>query len=487
VVIACIAYDEVLASLWTLWTSHPPYDHGLLVLAICGFMAYRNWSDARPAQLPSAAPAFALLVLPCSILWAFGYLTQTTTAQEVGFVALLGAMLTAILGLPAARAFGVPLALVVFTLPVWDPLVAPLQSVNTLLVTAMLNATAVPAVAEGTDISVPAGTFTVWPACVGLAQIIVGGTIGIVFSNLARLPRALACAVVLGAIAAAFIANLARIYATVLLGQLYGMDYFLINRHWAQGWLFFGLGMAGYFFAIRRIGSTATPIAIVADAIRTPSPVARGRERLMLSAALCGAALLVGPSAVFVLDRGAEVETAIALELPGTAGPWQARPFDGADGFRPEFVGADVKREQTYLRDGASIDLHVARYAYQRQEREAITLNGGYRIAGSWHAMGARTRDLGDGTRVLETEFRSASGARKLVWTWYSVHKQAVTNVYWAKLLIAWAVLQGDPGVAVVVIATDLKDEVHTAEAEAAMHGFLSETRRSIERSIEGA
>jgi EpsI family protein len=487
VILACGAYHSALASLWTLWTSKPTYDHGLLVLGICAFMVYRNWIDPKPARVQRAAPAVALLVLLCSSIWALGYITQTATLQQLGFLVLLGLLPAAIFGMRAARALAMPIALLVFTLPVWDPLVAPLQSANTLAVTAILNLTGVPAVAEGSDISVPSGTFTVWPACVGLAQIIVAGTIAIVFSHLGRLRARQAVGVVAGAVATAVVANLLRIYATVLVGQMNGMDDVLITQHWAIGWLFFALGMMMYFFAIRRVGSEAVPALSIANIPAPSASLSGGTGRMVLTAALCGTALMVGPLIASFLQRESVVEQQLSFELPRNAGTWQARPFHGTDGFRPEFMGTDARRDQTYVRDDAKVDLHVARYAYQTEERKAIALSGAYQILGAWHALESKARDLDDGTHVVETEVRSTSGARKLVWHWYYVHKRVVANVYWAKLVSAWGVLRGDRAVVVFVVVADLTDPLHIARARADMHAFVSDARPAIEAHLDRA
>lgn len=484
VIMAGVGYDNAVASLWKLWTSSPPYDHGLLVLGICAFLAYRNWLEASPPIVPRAAPGISLLILPCSVIWALGHLTQTTTLQQVSFVVLLFLLTTGILGRRAARAFAVPVGLIVFTLPLWDPLVAPMQAWYTAAVTALLNLTGVPAVADGTDIWVSAGTFSVRPGCVGLAQVIVAGTIGFVFSHLGRLGRWSSFGVVIGAIAAALVANLFRIYATVLLGQMHGMDSFLIAEHWAQGWLFFALGMMLYFFAIRSVGADAAPLAY--PPVSAPQgQILPSRQRLTFAAAVCCAALSAGPLMILVMEAGRADARPVSLELPTQLGAWQAKPVHGADGFRPEFTGADVERERTYVQGEASVDVYVARSEYRSEGREAITLNGGFWILGSWHALGTRTRDLGNGASVLETEVRSTSGARKLLWHWYFVHGRAVSNVYLAKMVSAWGMLRGDRSAAVVVVATNLAHADNSGRAEADLRKFVSDAKSAIEKHIE--
>ncbi len=488
VAIAAGWYHPTLASTWELWTTSEQYEHALPLVAIVLFLCYRRWTESRHKRGFCASPAVSVPILAVSLIWSVGGLTYTEVLEQLSLIALLVLLVAAIFGREGARVFAVPLGLLLFTVPVWNALVPNLQHSYAALTSLLLSLTGIPALAEGTRISVPAGTFTVQAACSGLGQIIISASVGVLYSHLNRLRPMAFSLIVAGAVATAILANLFRIYSTVVVGQVRGMDHFFVTQHLGQGWMFFGAGMLGFFLVAGRVvrSERLSPPAVAAALSQEPMRVRGWSTRLATAALLSGLAMSVGPLLMAAAEPQRSEDGHLVFELPAQIGTWE-QVSAGRRDFEPVFVGADMQEKQTYSNAySRRVYVHVAQYLRQSKGKEAITHGGGIAAIEAWDAVGTRTRALDGGMKVQETRLRSIDGTQKLVWQWYYVHGMVASNVYSAKLLNAWGILNGDPGAAALIIATDVGSGVDMTKAEADLERFMTDSRVVIQKSLDG-
>jgi EpsI family protein len=173
--------------------------------------------------------------------------------------------------------------------------------------------------------------------------------------------------------------------------------------------------------------------------------------------------------------------------LPKDIDGWRAQPVL-THGLRPSFHGADAERQTVYSdARGTQVYVYAATYVYQEQGKEAVHAANSILGDATWHPLWTRTRAVTYGTTVREARVRSRMGGEKLVWQWYYVHGRTVGSGLSAKLLNAWATFNGDPSVAAVVIATDLRGTVDTRQAEADLTRFLADARQAIADAIDRA
>jgi EpsI family protein len=480
-----IVYHQTVLSLVRLWNSSYTYNYGLILVAACVFFFYRRWVEVGPFMQVRPSLTAGLLILGTSLGWLLGSLVDVLFVQALALLLILGLVVVTVVGYRSAWLFAVPLSLLIFTVPVWDLLIPYLQALTANAAAVLLNLTGIPAFLQGTRISVPAGTFAVVAPCSGINQLLVGMVAAALFAYLKRLGPGTAVWVMAGAVGVSLATNSLRVYATVVLGQLSGMQHYFVTQHWATAWVLFGIGMFFFFRFTGRWTSVAAPAASIADtaATRTVFPA----KTVAWSALLSGVGLLVGPVLLHAYQADQVDSGRLRLNVPAYIAGWRADPVV-AGGYRPVFLGPDLEYERLY-RDAQAHDvyLYVAKYAHQGQGKEAVNAWNRLYDEKVWDAVATRTQSLGDGATVNETKLTSRAGSERLIWQWYYVHGFTVGRGYLAKLLNVWGRLNGDPAITAVVVAIDLKDGYSNTEGAALLARFVADTRPTLERAIADA
>jgi EpsI family protein len=489
--IALALYYESVVSLVELWTqsSNTTYQHGLLLVAICVVLFWRRWAEVRGSMQVRPSATAALLVLLVSFVWLLASLVNVLIVQQLSLVLLIGLLVVSAVGYRAAWLFSFPVALLLFAVPVWDPLVPYLQRLTAKAATLLVNLSGVPAVLEGTRIGVPVGAFDVLPSCSGVSQLVVGTLAAALFSYIKRLPRATAVWLVALAAGVSMLTNVLRVYAVVILQPYFAID------HMNLGWTMFGISMVIFFALTSRLTAPGARASSTAAQSAGPPAVARDETSAIRSALLSAAALLFGPALVYAYQLGPALvyadqpergATAAALQLPAEMGGWQAAA-PGSGGYRPVFDSPDLEYEGVY-RDAQSrqVYLYVARYLRQEQGKEAVYV-GNRVYDADWQTVLTRNLELRTGGTVRETRLESRNGAEKLVWQWYYVHGFTVASGFMAKLVNAWGALNQDPAITAMVVATDLKDGYDSSQATTVLMRFVADTRPTLERAIDSS
>jgi exosortase A len=487
VLIALALYGKTVASLFSLWTRpFSGYHHGIVLVGISAVLLYRRWVELGPSLQVRPSLSAALPVLVTSLAWFLASLVDVLIVQQVSLLLLFSLLVVAVVGYRSAWRFAFPVFLLVFAVPVWDPLVPYLQSLVANVTTVLLNLTGIPALLQGTQISIPAGTFEVEPACSGVSQLIVATMAGALFAYVNRLGWKTAIWILGAAAGVSLLTNLLRIYVTVVIGQVSGMQHYFVTEHWAPGWVLFGIGMFVLFFLIDRWTSPGdhapstgsaqktgdiVPVNIKASVVRTP----------LLSVI----ALAVGPALVYVYQADRREVGRLELNFPAEIAGWRAAPAASED-YRPSFQGPELEYEGLYRDDQAhQVYLYVAKYTQQEQGKEAVSAANSVYDEETWRPGLTRTVRLSGGATVRETRLESRTGAEKLVWQWYYVHGFAVGTGYMAKLLNAWGALNRDPAITAIVVATDRKYGDDSSEATAVLVRFVTDTQQALEWAID--
>lgn len=482
-------YRQTVATLVDLWTAdNASYEHGLMLVGLCGFLFYQRWIRARPVMRVDPSLAASALIVLVSLGWLLASLVHLRLAQQISVVLLIALIVTAVIGFRSARPFLAPVALLAFAVPIGDPLVPHFQTMFAKLSVGLLSLTGIPTVLQGLHILVPAGTFEVKPACSGINQLIVAGAAGVLFATMRHLRFRAATVVTLGAMGVAVITNTLRICVTVLIGQFSGMQHYFVTEHWVPAWVLFGLGMLIYFLLVSRYVAAGTSTDSSARGATTPPAADSGvGARVAWSASLAFLALAIGPLLLATYRADRPAIRPVAFELPPSIQGWQAAP-PPSHGYRPSFHGTDFEDEAVY-RDAAGSDVYVyvAAYAYQEQGKEAVHVTNTVLPQNTWQVLRTGRRDAGQGALVQETRVRLQRGAEKLIWQWYLVQGRVVSSAAVAKLLNAWATLNGDESVGVVVISADLKGTLDSSQAEAELTRFFADGQQTIAHLVDRA
>jgi EpsI family protein len=487
ILIALVLYRETVFSFVQLWTVYPDptYQHGLPVVAVCVFLFCRRWTEVN--RFVQMQPSFSatVLVLLASCTWLLASLAQVLIVQQVSLVLLVVLIIVSVVGFRTAWVFAFPVSLIIFALPVWEPLRPYLQRLTAHAATFLVNLTGIPAILEGTQISVPAGSFDIAPTCSGMAYLIVGTMAGALFCYVNRLRFRTAAWILAASAGVSFLANATRITTVVIAGQLTAMQHqFVLRDHSALGWGLFGFWILLFLLIASRLVGPADEVSSATSPQATRSLVTGNRVG-SASILLTLGALVFGPVLVYAYQYDRSERGGQSLHIPAEIGGWRATPALRGD-FRSVFQVPDLEYERLYRDDqGREVYLYVAEYAIQEQGKEAVSNVNTIYDERAWQAVATRGRYLGNNIAVQETRLRSRAKVEKLVWHWYYVHGYAVRNRYLAKALGAWSTLNMDPASAVVIVATDLYGSEE--DSASSLLRFVTDSKPEIERAIDRA
>jgi exosortase len=232
------------------WWKDEYYGHGVLIPVVTGYLLWRQRS--RLAALPHRGDWRGLLVLA-------GALLVQAAAQALGVHFVSGFALVATLwglalwlwGPAVARAVLFPLAFLLFMVPLSRILVEklslPMQLFSARGAGAVAAAVLGGVKVTGTSIATPGYTFAVALPCSGLKSLISMSALGALFAYLVEGPPLRRVLLFLAAFPIALLANLIRIFATVVLGNTIGPAAAEGFFHTLSGAVVFLLALGGLF------------------------------------------------------------------------------------------------------------------------------------------------------------------------------------------------------------------------------------------------
>jgi len=227
--------------------------HGYLTLLMALWLAWNGWQSRPALLLKPWWPALAVLgVLLVMLAVSMVAAVETVVESLVPLIAL--AALAAGFGWQVARLLAWPILYVMFAVPIWWVLNAPLQWLTVMVVNHLVAWTGVPAYVEGNFFHLPAGTMEIAALCSGLNYFMVALSLA-AFQGLLYLRgwgnrfKLLAMAAIL-----AVLCNWVRIYSLLLVGYFSEMRNYLIRvEHIYFGWILFLLFIWPVFFYGRRL------------------------------------------------------------------------------------------------------------------------------------------------------------------------------------------------------------------------------------------
>jgi exosortase A len=468
---AAVALRDSYLSIIDLWVTNSTFSHGWLIVPIATWLAWRARDAIAAVPLRPSWVGLAAL-LACLLLWLVGAGSGVAGVEQFAAVALVIAAFPTALGLPAARAWLVPLAFLLFGVPVGQALVPALMQMTADLASFALRLTGVPVVRSFMQISIPAGDFEVARACSGLNYLVTGLVLGTLYSYLNYRGLRKRLLGVLAFLVIPVLANGLRVYFTILMSHLTDMRYGPGTEHVWFGRVFFILVMLAMFWIGRRWHDDPRP------SVRPSGAVAGGFASRAALPVLVGLGLVVATPA-YLYATVARAETRLAqewshVELPVARGDWSG-PHALREAWQPLFHGARVERLGSYTDpSGGRVDAYVGVYGIGgRGSAEMISF--GNRIAASEHVslVQQHLRSVAvpamGGFAVVQQDVKGPFGPHR-VWHWYSVGDRVVHDRYRVKALEALAFLtRGAVTERIVTLAT-----FHDAGADARLESFLA-------------
>lgn len=444
-----------IAARWSLGNE----SHGLPIALLIPVMFWRVAPD-----VPARSEGAWLPALAAGVVAAAAYvLLRAAWISGLSWAAIPAILLCAVwvaLGARAARAVALPLACLLFAIPIWDDFVTPvLQALTVAVASKLVLVLGIPAAVEGNIVHVPAGTFEIAAGCAGTRYFVVSLATACLVAVLDRLQgRRLALAVG-SAVALALVANWVRVVAIIAIGEASDMTSPIVAHHDSLGWWIYAAFLLPYFLFVRRL----VPPAGTANADAGADVDAAGRvSRRRLIAA--GALLAVAPVWSAAVLRAPATDGVAAPVLPPLVGAWRADEPVGDD-WRPVYPGA-AAAQATYVSGQGAVDAFVGTYGLQRPGQKLIGLPS-TPVAGRvpWLSGAAGQVRIAADTQATELRLEGPAGAARLLRYWYVVGGTVAADELGAKAREALRAFGATPRSSIVAISTACDPDCTVAAA----------------------
>jgi exosortase len=466
VALVCWPSSVIFADKWAD-TVGLGYTHGWLVLGICAALVWRSRREVAAAPRQRAAWAFVFLAA-AMLGWLMSYRASIETVELPLVPVIFWLALAAAVGWAAARAVLFPAAFFCFAVPIWDPTLLRLLTVQA--VHGMLRVTGPPAAFAGDVIRIPNGTFVIEEGCSGVHFMIVGLAVAALYGELERDPwrlrlRQLAFIAVLSAIA-----NWIRVYTVIEAGYLTNMQSYLVRvSHYGFGWCVFAVALIIFFWlAPRSVRGVGEESAKAEAPARPEGPSSREyRLRPDLIGFAGAIAIIIALPLVSALARlahsagpGGALPTAMSAADPPPR--WHLLTRPAASDWSPRFPGADLMRRVEFA-DTAGRRIEVLTVTYQVQRDGAELVGESSSLLGDQLQPQAQELIHSGGGVFRETEVVDRTNARSLLWWRYEVAGRVLVSPLAEQLWYGVEALFSRPPAQLIALRTTCSDDCGVA------------------------
>ncbi|MGH7365177.1 MAG: exosortase/archaeosortase family protein [Candidatus Rokuibacteriota bacterium] len=247
-------YWPILTGLVIQWWSDANYSHGFLVPLFSGFLVWRERARLAGVVPRGNLSGLAVLIGGVGIL-ILGSIGAENFLMRASLIIVISGLVLFHLGARSFRILFFPLAFLFFMVPlpgvVFYAVTFPLQRLAAEHAAWILDLLGVPVLLDGNVIHLSHITLGVTEACSGIRSLIalLAGAVAWAYFMLPL--GVISTAFVLSAIPITIFANAARVVATGLIGQWFGVEY-------ASGFFHEFAGLAVYTFALASLAGVYT-------------------------------------------------------------------------------------------------------------------------------------------------------------------------------------------------------------------------------------
>jgi exosortase A len=429
--IFAVGFHRDAANAVRVWIGSTAYNHCFLVLPVVGYLIWQRRSVIRAAA-PQPTP-WPLVLMPfLSAAWLIAAALDVNEGRQLLVVAMFELVLLAALGLSLCRALLAPLLFLFFLVPSGGFLVPGLQSITTAIAVAGLRLLHIPVYADGYQIDIPQGGFTVAEACAGLRFLIAASVFSCLFAVVMYRHWWRRSVYIALAIATAVAANALRVFGLIAFAHYWGSAKAIEADHILYGWFFFSLVILLLIgIGLLLAGNDRPPLP--------PPPGPSGRAPSWRHAAAAPLAALIAvaaPGCTAWRDSLVPAFPLATVMSPKVAPPWHEAP-DRAATWRPVTHGADRTFLETFAApDGAAVTRYIALYRLHPTRSQLTSTENRIADGREWQVVRQGRAELFvAGQRVGVNSTEIAGGARRrLVWSFFVVDGEIASGLLAAKL-----------------------------------------------------
>jgi EpsI family protein len=465
------AISKMIPIMMKVW-SRPDYSHGFLIPFISLYLIWFKREKLRELPvLPNYAGGAALLILGSSAL-ILGTIGSVAIVQLASVIVMITGLILLLLGTGYLRALSLPVAYLVFSVPILDliyfKISYPLQLFFSKSASLLLTQCNVPVFQHAQYIELPSVMLEVAPECSGINFLVSFLAIGIPLAYFTQKSLLRRISLVVFAVFCCISANLLRIF---LIGfwSYHGGEFVHGPFH-----IFVGafIGVVGYIFLF--LGAwffaEATPpklkkLELDTNYLSTIIPDMKIFNRAFLLSFI----ILLGTGGYLYLDETGPVSLGPVHEFDAAIGEWEGSHADfNIRGL--EIRGADSEITRSYKdAKGREVKLYTGYFASQTQGKEMIF----YTLQDLYNNTEETVVTIGPDKAVHVNKALLSAGPGRVrpVLYWYDVQGKIIANRYIAKFVTALNGLfrKGTNG-ALVMVYSDEKDP---EQIEQALHDEL--------------
>jgi exosortase D (VPLPA-CTERM-specific) len=444
------AYWPVIESMVQQWLHNEDYSHGLLVVPVAGYLAWRKREQLKAAPVRSDWRGLIALFAAVAV-FIVGELGAELFTTRVSLLVFVIGVVWLLYGLEALKILSFPLGFLFLMLPlpgfIYRNVTFPLQMLASIGSVKVLHSIGISALREGNVIDMGFMKLQVVEACSGLRYILPFLTLGVLFAYLGQKAFWKRAVLVLATVPISVGANVLRISGTGFIGLFWGNQAAEGFFHSFSGWIVFMVCIACLsllnfllkYFPGKK-GEKKEPAAV--------PPEQAGAYRLpWATVAVSVAIILATPSVVNSLGQVPPLPLSRALsEFPLDFEGWRGQKTE-MDPKLWERVGGQDYFIINYGRDGQRpLNLYVVYYEYQRKggdfvhsPRLCLPGEGWFIEKNHVRTLEAPSAKQGEVQKLELNELVIQRGNdRNLVYFWYQGRGRNFTNEFAAKFFMVW-------------------------------------------------
>jgi exosortase D (VPLPA-CTERM-specific) len=481
------AFFSGLRDLVNVWNTQEEYSFGYMIPFVTAYLLWQK--RGLLAEIPfSGAWSGTLLVALALVVLGVAQLATLGTVVQYAFLMSVFGLALAYSGWPAFRVMAMPLAILVFMVPLPNYLLRELSSVLQLwssqLGVMIIRAFGISVFLEGNVIDLGALKLQVVEACSGLRYLIPLMTLGFIAAYMFRAPWWKRAAVFLSTIPITLLMNSARIGLIGILVEYFGNSMAAGFLHDFEGWAVFMLCTGILLLEIlllAKIGNAGirfSEVFALDPVVVERRGTARRRGLALPFLAAAGLVMIAAVAAQLVPAPVHELPQRKSFaEFPLSMGEWHGT----ADRIDPDSLRM-LKLDDYLLADYSAgnalpVNLYVSYYASQANGNSAHSPRAcipgdGWEISGFGERELSTVKFNGLPLRINRVVI-SRGENRQLVYYWFQQRGRNVTDEYVVKLHIFWdAIARHRSDGAMVRLVARLRPGEPEAAGDALLEGF---------------
>ena len=489
VLLAVAAFSGGLWELVGRWSRQEEYSHGFLIPVVAAWLLWAR-RDALRASVgrPSwSGPVIILLMIPVLIV---SELSALFFLSQLGFIIALIGIVLALGGYSLLRVTFIPIAFLVFAIPlpyfIDAELSFRLQLISSQLGVFFIRMFGVSVYLTGNVIDLGNYKLQVAEACSGLRYLYPLLSFGFLAAYLFQARLWQRAVVFLSAIPITIVMNSFRIGMIGVLVDRWGIGMAKGALHFFEGWVIF-LACASllaaeiYLFAL--LGSRKGFFQV----FYLPKLVGGAPQELHRGSAgrfpmvTCLLLLCAAGLSIFLVTTRQEIvpQRLSFVTFPRAIGAWEGRPS-----LLESYVERALNLDDYILSDyrkpkGEAVNLYVAYYASQRKgsspHSPIVCIPGdGWQIT-QLEQISFRDDAL-NLTLPINRVIIARDNDRQLVYYWFVERNRRIANEYWAKwYLLVDAIVRNRTDGALVRLVTPLRPGEPEQAADERLHSFIKD------------